>query len=568
MGYARPCTEIHAMPHFRTWWHLSPLSRGGQIWVEDCHGSVPEMTPDGLKVGKDLEVAKGPVVFDAYKAFHFTLAWEGERLVVVAYVTDHLDTLKDVEKQVLERQGFQLPSQEAETSEAIELELEFGVPHGRSQPGAEPVFKPELCGNRGLPLQAEWEGKKEPLNDGLGLCSPTCWRPADKGATLSPSSVVLCRDMYQMCMEFVGRNVSSPKELCEKLAAGEITESPFGDEEMQQLREKWCRRVGGDDWKHCMEIPKGQPFLLKAVARTAEVMGDPDWASITEGTDNFCTGVPIGFGEALPRLPQVFEPKAKWRKFDEDLPERDRSNYTSASLNSQQLLEKFREEVELGRMEASTHGALKQRYGEENLRIASMGAIQKPDGSVRPVHDGTHGLHVNQSITQHNLLSVPGPGELALLVRQSQEQVETPFALAGDVAAARRLVLVRERDWGLLACRAEAGSDTVFVNRVGTFGISSVLFWWARLFGVIGRVVGRAMLNHFFFQLVFVDDLHTNFFGHRKYVNALIWLVLYLMAGTPFAWKKFKGGARIAFIGYELDYTARLVGLSKVRGSD
>ena len=124
-------------------------------------------------------------------------------------------------------------------------------------------------------------------------------------------------------------------------------------------------------------------------------------------------------------------------------------------------------------MEASTHGALKQRFGEENLRIASMGAIQKPDGSVRPVHDGTHGVHVNQSIPQHNLLSVPGPGELALLVRQSQEQVETPFALAGDVAAAHRLVLVRERDWGLLACRVEAGSDTVFVNRGGTFGISS-----------------------------------------------------------------------------------------------
>ena len=73
---------------------------------------------------------------------------------------------------------------------------------------------------------------------------------------------------------------------------------------------------------------------------------------------------------------------------------------TSASLNSQQLLEKFREEVELGRMESSTYGALKQRYGEENLRIASMGAIQKPDGSVRPVHDGTHGVHVGHTTAQ------------------------------------------------------------------------------------------------------------------------------------------------------------------------
>ena len=156
--------------------------------------------------------------------------------------------------------------------------------------------------------------------------------------------------------------------------------------------------MGGPDWKHLVEVPPGQPFLLRALARTAEIMGHPDWEILTEGTDNYCTGVPLGFKEHIPHLPQVYDHKTKWRKLDEDLPEWDRPNYSSASLNSQQLLEKFRDEERLGRMASTTLGALKQEFAEDRITVASMGAIRKPDGSVRPVHDGTHGVHVNQEI--------------------------------------------------------------------------------------------------------------------------------------------------------------------------
>ena len=201
------------------------------------------------------------------------------------------------------------------------------------------------------------------------------------------------------------------------------------------------------------------------------------------------------------------------------------------------------------------------------MRVASIGAISKADGSVRPVHDATHGVHIDRGIGRLDLLAVPGPAEVAWMVRQAHDQREKPLAITGDVAAAHRLVKIRKEDWGLLACRAEDGSPTLFINKVGTFGVSSASLWWSRLFGIVGRMVGRAMLNHFLFQLAFVDDLHANFFGPRKHVNALMWLVLYLMVGTPFAWKKFKGGLRVAFIGYELDYSAYLVGMSDARGA-
>ena len=124
-------------------------------------------------------------------------------------------------------------------------------------------------------------------------------------------------------------------------------------------------------------MPPGQPFLLRAIGRTAELLGDPDWEILTEGSDNYCNGVPVGFEEDIPHLPQVFERKSKHRKFDDDLPEWDRPNYSSARLNAEQLLARFREEEGLGRMQSTTLGALKDAYPSDRIRVASMGGYSE-----------------------------------------------------------------------------------------------------------------------------------------------------------------------------------------------
>ena len=119
-------------------------------------------------------------------------------------------------------------------------------------------------------------------------------------------------------------------------------------------------------------------------------------------------------------------------------------------------------------------GALRAEYSKDMIRVASMGAIAKPDGSVRPLHDATHGVRVNNQIRLVNQVSVPGPAEMAFSVRQSGTMQEVPLALAAtaDVSAAHRLVLHRRKDWALMACRAEQNSDTIWINKVGTFGLS------------------------------------------------------------------------------------------------
>ena len=40
--------------------------------------------------------------------------------------------------------------------------------------------------------------------------------------------------------------------------------------------------------------------MLRALSRTAERLDNPDWEILTDGADNFCTGVPLGFPSSAP----------------------------------------------------------------------------------------------------------------------------------------------------------------------------------------------------------------------------------------------------------------------------
>ncbi|CAE7260349.1 unnamed protein product [Symbiodinium sp. CCMP2592] len=126
-------------------------------------------------------------------------------------------------------------------------------------------------------------------------------------------------------------------------------------------------------------------------------------------------------------------------------------------------------------------------------------------------------------------------------------RMEATFCLTGDVT-------VRN------------DTPVVWYNKVGTFGISSSAFLWSRLFGIIGRCTARFLLTLWFYHLVFVDDVHANFAGREKFHHLLMWLACFEMFGTPFAYKKFRGGLTSAFVGYELSYPDQRVGISESRG--
>ena len=52
---------------------------------------------------------------------------------------------------------------------------------------------------------------------------------------------------------------------------------------------------------------------------------------------------------------------------------------------------------------------------------------------------------------------------------------------------AHRIVMIRPEDWPLVACQLEPGGD-VYLNMVGTFGVSSASYWWSRLVAAAHRL--------------------------------------------------------------------------------
>lgn len=125
---------------------------------------------------------------------------------------------------------------------------------------------------------------------------------------------------------------------------------------------------------------------------------------------------------------------------------------------------------------------------------------------------------------------------------------------------------MREDDWGFLGCKSDSASDVIWLNKCGTFGISSAPYWWAKLFGLIGRFVGHIMGTLWFLQMAFVDDLHGVFVGSSKYHNLWVWLLAFEMVGTPFGYHKFRGGVETEFVGYTLRYDLKSIGISRRRG--
>eukprot|EP00435_Cladocopium_sp_Y103_P050988 s1843_g15.t1 len=424
-------------------------------------------------------------------------------------------------------------------------------------------FDMAACCNSGRPIEVEWDQKQRGFVDGFGLCSPCRWKPSRRGARRTPSMVKLADDTFQILAQAVQEAIGDVRREAFKLVTGKLVQSPFSEDCLKRVRSKWFQLL--KDPGDAALLDEGQPFFLRALSQWLTQFEDPDAFWLVDAEDSFATGVYVGVGRPLPRSPQVFPPKLKHRKLDPTGFQPIADNYASAQVSAKELEEKFLEEEALGRMHPSKVGILRQEYGD-NLRIASMAAITKPDGSVRPLHDATHSVMVNHEILYQDKIDCPGPAEIASIVREATETMEAPFCVSADIKAAHRLVKVRRADWGFLCCRADSTSDTVWVNHTGTFGVSSAPFWWAKLAGLLGRFVGYMFHQRWMMQMIYVDDLHGVFVGPQKFLFLWIWVLAYELAGTPFGYHKFKGGYASEFVGFHIRYDQAEVGISVKRG--
>ena len=426
------------------------------------------------------------------------------------------------------------------------------------------AFDMVSCLNSGHPIRVEWDTFERDFIDGFGLCSPTRWPPAARGVRRSVAMKRLAFETFSLLADTVRQCIPDVRSAAFALVTGKFQASPFVGEPLESLRTQWAGLLR--DPADALVIDSGQPFLLRGMAQWLTVFEDPDVGWLVDAEDCFATGVPLGVDAPLPRSPQVFPEKVKHRKLDDSDFNPVASNYPSAQLSTAELESKFREEELAGRMYPTRYSVLKEEFGEERIRIASMAAITKPDGSIRPLHDGTHSVQVNNRIVYRDQIQCPGPPEVASVVRESVETREAPFCVSADIKSAHRLVKIRKMDWPYMACKADSNSSTVWVNKVGTFGISSAPYWWSKLFALVGRFVGHVMGAAWFLHLVYVDDLHGAFTGASKFLHLWVWVLAFELVGTPFAYHKFRGGFSSEFVGYQMRYDLNEVGISLRRG--
>jgi len=141
------------------------------------------------------------------------------------------------------------------------------------------------------------------------------------------------------------------------------------------------------------------------------------------------------------------------------------------------------------------------------------------------------------------------------------------FSVNADIAKAHRRVKVKVRcaDWGVQACKTSSGSKVIWLNKRGTFGVASAAYWWSRLMGLLGRHAINLLGSGWIFILTFVDDLHIASGGPHRWKQIWRFIAAMEMVGTPFSYRKFRGGFTSDYVGYWVDYGRFEIGISERR---
>ena len=412
----------------------------------------------------------------------------------------------------------------------------------------------------GRQLVVKVNGKERLFEDGAGLCSPGRWPPERRGTEESGFTWEVRAELMKVLAGAV-----EVKRVLYGLACGHYKSSPFPEEAVRQGRLRWLQvlRSYGSELA-CLEPPAGQPLLLQAVEEHLRLAGDPDHRVFFSSSRSFAKGVTIGLKGRMPRVPAVFDRRTRWRRYDEqsEAPH-DKENYSSAKCQIAQIETQFRVEAELGAMREVEEEAARAEYGED-LLVAAIGAIDKGDTTFRVIHDGTHDVLVNPRIRARDQHRYPGAGELRR-VNQLAEGHGVAFGLVGDVSRAHRLPRVMRQEWGLQACQLRPG--TVWLNEVGTFGVGSAGYHWAREAAGLSRAVLSVMFREWLFQLLYSDDYAWIACGSSAHENLLLAVFFLVVMGVPLAWGKFRGGLTLDWVGYWTDLNLRLVGISAPRAA-
>ena len=213
------------------------------------------------------------------------------------------------------------------------------------------------------------------------------------------------RSVQKALRGFVLSELGDPSKAAFALASGHLKASPFSDASLGRLRKSLAVLL--PDPELALEHTPGQPFWLHLLHQSLVILGDPDAAILVDGDCSFAEGVHLGDEYPIARTPQVYRKRVNFRALDVTEFEPDMANYSSAELSADQLEEQFRRDERAGLMMPTTEAAVEAEFGPGRLLVAAMGAVAKPNGEVRPLHDATHGIGLNNKIRVLDKLEVP-----------------------------------------------------------------------------------------------------------------------------------------------------------------
>ncbi len=427
----------------------------------------------------------------------------------------------------------------------------------------------------GPPLRAGLGPHSREIHDGAGLCSPGRWPPERRSPptawTIKAFGAALRREVVALTSS-AGLGAEA---VFDKLATGGFQDSPFPPARTQALRAYARELLAGDGLAALAEPRVGdrpRPVNVRLLQALLTAAGDPDrgvW-------DTFAKGVPTGVSDRLPRTPAVYGRKRRWRLPEQHNPDGWltpleahpwRENYSSVKGHEAEMRRQLDELVNMGLMLKMTPAAYHARW--PSCTVASLGAATKEKDagvvSVRLVFDGTHGTDLNKRIRVRDQERPPSALDAKALLRAQSKRRRPTLGLAADARNAHRTIMIAEADWGHQACRAE-GDPHVFVSTCGTFGVSSISYWWNRLASALVRLGHYlALPEDELWILLLADDFKVESSSPRPKLPVLMFLWSLEVLGVALQWRKVQGGSTIAWVGYEFLLSEHALGISEHR---
>ena len=108
-------------------------------------------------------------------------------------------------------------------------------------------FDHRLCFNAGSPIQVEWDNKCHGFVDGFGLCSPTRWKPYQRGQFRSSDMNKLAPATFDILSDAVLESILDVRKEAFKLVTGKLDQSPFSEADLSKVRSKWAALLPDPD---------------------------------------------------------------------------------------------------------------------------------------------------------------------------------------------------------------------------------------------------------------------------------------------------------------------------------